>query len=319
MKQTTSNILLVKPSNFGFNSQTASSNAFQNELKDSDLSYPLSFGEGTALRSIADVALAEFDAFVNRLQIHGINPLVIEDSSKPIKPDAIFPNNWISMHEDGKIILYPMCAPNRRLERRQEIVEQLKESFVVNEVIDLSSYENEDRFLEGTGSIIFDHENKMAYACISPRTDEYLFKEVCDKLNYSPVIFHSLDENDVLVYHTNVMMCIGKGFAVICLETIKDLSEKNYVVSSLEKSGHEIIDISLSQMKKFAGNMLAVENKDGKDFLAMSQSAYDSLNHHQKETLEKYATLLPLIINTIETIGGGSARCMMAEIFLEKK
>lgn len=306
MKQTTSNILLVKPSNFGFNTQTASSNAFQKKIKDIS-------------STTSDMALAEFDAFVKKLSKHGINPMVIEDSAIPIKPDAIFPNNWISMHEDGKIILYPMCAPNRRLERRKEIVDKLKELFIVNEVIDLSSHEDECRFLEGTGSIIFDHTNKTAYACISPRTNETLFKEVCEKLNYSPIIFHSFDENGILVYHTNVMMCIGKGFAIICLETIKVSSEREQVINSLKESGHEIIEISLSQMKNFAGNMLALENNEGQNFIAMSKSAFDTLNNDQKISLEKYATLLPLPINTIETIGGGSARCMIAEIFLQKK
>ena len=306
MKQTTSDILLVKPSNFGFNAQTATSNAFQNELKESASSH-------------ADIALDEFDSFIKELQKHGMNPVVIDDSQIPVKPDAIFPNNWISMHEDGKVILYPMCAPNRRLERRNEIVDKISELFIVNEVIDLSSRENEGRFLEGTGSIIFDHDNRKAYACISPRTEETLFKEVCKILGYSPVIFHSLDENNVLVYHTNVMMCIGKGFAVICLETIKDSLEKENVINSLKTSVHEIIDISISQMKNFAGNMLALENNQGQSLLAMSQSAFDSLSNQQKISLEKYATLLPLSINTIETIGGGSARCMMAEIFLEKK
>ncbi|MEO6818690.1 MAG: arginine deiminase-related protein [Ginsengibacter sp.] len=317
MKQTTANILLVKPSNFGFNSQTAPSNAFQNN------SSPLSFGSTDgyrdAERSIIEIALAEFESFVKKLQEHGINPLVIDDSAIPVKPDAIFPNNWISMHEDGKVILYPMCAPNRRLERRNEIVDELKKSFIVKEIIDLSNYEEDNRFLEGTGSIIFDHENKIAYACISPRTNKDLLQEVCKKLAYSPIIFHSLDENDILVYHTNVMMCIGNKFAVICLETIKDRSEKQYVINSLEKSNHEIIDITLSQMKKFAGNMLALENNHGENLLAMSQSAYDSLDNEQRISLENYASFLPLSINTIETIGGGSARCMMAEIFLEKR
>lgn len=322
MKQTTSNILLVKPSNFGFNAQTASSNAFQKEIKDISSSSPLSFGgpdgyrEG--VRSASDIAITEFDSFVKKLILHGINPIVIEDSAIPIKPDAIFPNNWISMHEDGKVILYPMCAPNRRLERRNEIVDKLKESFIVNEVIDLSYGEETTRFLEGTGSVIFDHVNKMAYACISPRTDETLFKEVCEILDYLPIAFHSTDENNLAIYHTNVMMCIGKDFAVICLDSIKDISEKKFITASLTGSGHEIINISLSQMKEFAGNMLALENDKCQTLLAMSQSAFDSLNDHQKETLEKYAILLPLAINTIETIGGGSARCMMAEIFLQK-
>ena len=306
MKQTTSNILLVKPFNFGFNAQTASSNAFQNELK-----------EKTA--SFSDIALSEFDTFEKKLSQLGINVTVVEDSAIPVKPDAVFPNNWISMHADGKVILYPMYAANRRTERRREIIDQLKKSFIINEIIDLSFYEKENHFLEGTGSIIFDHQNRMAYACISPRTDEVLFREVCKKLDYAPVIFHSFDENNIAVYHTNVMMCIGRDYAVICLETITDNQERLLVIDSLEASGHEIINISLSQMKNFAGNMLALKNKEDQNFLVMSQSAFDSLEISQQKSLEKHATLLPMAINTIETIGGGSARCMIAEIFLKEK
>lgn len=306
MKQTTSQILLVKPANFGFNEETAESNAFQNRIKNN-------------AKSSSELALQEFGLFVEKLERNGINVTVIEDTLTPVKPDAIFPNNWISMHEDGKIILYPMCAPNRRLEKRHDVVEKLKKSFLVKEVIDFSVYENENRFLEGTGSIIFDHVNKKAYACISPRTDKGLLTEVCRRLNYEPISFFSLDENGQEIYHTNVMMCIGEKFAVICLESIKDEDEKNRVTNSLKETGHEIIDVSYGQMKKFAGNMLALTNNEEKNLLGMSQSAFNSLTQEQKNALKKYTTLLPLPIRTIETIGGGSARCMMAEIFLQKK
>lgn len=306
MSQISSQILLVKPSRFGYNDQTAASNHFQNEITSGAV-------------TILSQSQKEFDAFAEKLRHHGIDVLVYEDSNEPIKPDAIFPNNWISMHEDGKIILYPMCAPNRRTERDAMLIDRLKNLFVVTEVIDLSFYENEERFLEGTGSIIFNHDHKVAYACISPRTDERIFEEVCGLLNYHPVIFHSADENAVPVYHTNVMMCIGEIFAVICLESIPGKEEQNMVKASLQNSGHEIVDISFDQMKSFAGNMLAIQNKKGLKFLAMSLSAFNSLTTGQKKILEKYCTLLPLDVTTIETVGGGSARCMMAEIFLQKR
>ena len=241
---------------------------------------------------------------------------VVEDTDLPRKPDAIFPNNWVSFHEDGTVVLYPMCAENRRSERRMEIIEALGTEFRIEKIVDLSHFENEGRFLEGTGSIMFDHENKIAYACLSPRTDAALFDEVSQTLGYTPISFRAVDAKGRAIYHTNVMMCIGVGFAVICLESIENAEEKETVVESLKRSGLEIIDISFEQMNKFAGNMLEVSGKNGKVFLVQSQRAFDSLRKEQIAVLEKYCELLPIPIPTIETIGGGSARCMMAEIFL---
>ncbi|MCE3259812.1 MAG: amidinotransferase [Bacteroidetes bacterium] len=301
--QSTDTILLIKPSGFVFNTQTASSNSFQNEIR----------SEG-----IAQKAIEEFENFRATLDSKGIRVIAVDDTPSPQKPDAVFPNNWISFHPDGTVVLYPMAAANRRLERRQDIIDLLREKFEIKKIIDLSNYESENKFLEGTGSIVFDHVGKIAYACLSPRTDKDLLIEVCKLLNYKPVYFYSHDKNGKEIYHTNVMMCIGEKFAVICSESISDKEERASVLSSLQATGHEIIDIRFPQMNAFAGNMLCVKNKEGKTFLVMSQSAFQSLTHVQEHQLRKYSELLPIPIPTIETIGGGSARCMIAEIFSQK-
>ena len=241
---------------------------------------------------------------------------MIEDTKLPAKPDAVFPNNWASYHEDGTVILYPMCAPNRRLEKRPEILNIIRQHYKVTNVVDLSAYELTDRFLEGTGSIIFDHINRIAYACISPRTDKALFEQVSKQLNYNPVSFYAHDATGIEIYHTNVMMCIAEKFAVICLDSIINNDENKMVSQTLLQTGHEVISISFEQMNRFAGNMLALKSNTGKDLLAMSQSAFDSLTADQQFIIEQYAEIVPLSIPTIETIGGGSARCMIAEIFL---
>lgn len=301
--QTSNYILLIKPSSFLFNEETALTNAFQIQIKESEA-------------EIKHKKLHEFDKFVETLASKGVHVLVFEDTQFPEKPDAIFPNNWVSFHSDGTVILYPMCAVNRRLERRQDIIESLKKQFVVNKIIDLSKYEKEEKYLEGTGSIIFDRSNKLAYACLSPRTDKELFIEVCAHLNYKPIYFYAHDKKGKEIYHTNVMMCIGNMFSVICLDAISDSEEREMVLKSLTESGHQIIDISFEQMNNFAGNMLEIQSNTKHSILALSQSAFDSLTELQKMELEKYTTLVPLVIKTIETIGGGSARCMIAEIFL---
>ncbi len=299
---TTNKILLVRPTGFGFNEQTALSNTFQNRMDDS-------------AEMIRKKSLREFEEFDKRLRENGIDTFVFEDKEPPAKPDAVFPNNWISMHEDGAMVLYPMCAPNRRIERSKVLIDKLRKTFKITRVLDFTAYENENRFLEGTGSIIFDHQNRVAYACLSPRTDEKLFPEVCEELKYKPIAFHSVDENNIPVYHTNVMMCVAPEFAVICLESINDPDEKPMVIRSLESTGKEVVAIGFSQMNAFAGNMLAVKNRYGQQLLAMSKSAYDCLTSDQKSTLEKYCQLLPFDVKTIETLEGGSVRCMMAEIF----
>lgn len=301
--QNTNQILLVKPAHFTFNKETAGSNAFQNVLEEKE-------------EIIKTKVLNEFENAVALLKSKNINVTVVEDTPDPVKPDAIFPNNWVSFHADGTVILYPMFAPNRREERRLDVLEMLKKKFKIEKVVDLSKYEAEELFLEGTGSIIFDHQHKVAYACLSPRTDKELFIELCNYLNYQPLYFIAEDKNRKQIYHTNVMMCIAEKFAVICLDSITDKTERQQVIQSFATSDHEIVDISFDQMSHFAGNMLELKDVNGKHLLVMSQSACDSLTVNQKKQIEKYAELLPLPIKTIETIGGGSARCMIAEIFL---
>lgn len=302
MNQSTNTVFLIRPANFGFNSQTAVSNAFQTN---------------TEFDHLQQKVLNEFDHFAKTLEQKGINVIVFEDTAKPIKPDAIFPNNWISTHEDGTIVLYPMCATNRRTERRMDIVEKLKEDFSVSKIVDFSSYEAQNRFVEGTGSILFDRINKDAYACLSPRTDQKLFETICSNLGYNAFSFDAKDQNGQEIYHTNVMMCLGKDFVLVCLDAIQGEQKQKEFALKMALTGHEIIEISLSQMMKFAGNMLTVKQENGKDALVMSQTAYDALTFRQRDILHVYADLLPIPIPTIETIGGGSARCMIAEVFLK--
>lgn len=306
MLQTATDILLIKPANFAFNTETAVSNAFQHKLN-------------TSREEIEQHVQQEFEAFVSALKAKNIGVHVFEDTPQVPKPDAIFPNNWVSFHPDGKVILYPMCTPNRRLERRMDIIETLKNEFEIEEIIDLSGYEQKEQFLEGTGSIVFDHINQIAYACLSPRTHPEPLATLCEQLQYQPVCFHAHDANGQAIYHTNVMMCVVAAFAVVCLDSITDRAERDQIVHLLKSTGHELIDISLEQMNQFAGNMLCLQNQQGENILALSASAFASLSSRQKQALGQYAELLPLSIPTIETIGGGSARCMMAELFLQKR
>lgn len=304
--QSTNSVFLVRPLNFGYNPETAPSNSFQNKFDD----------DGS---KIDKPAMEEFDGLANILASNGVNVTVFNDTQLPVKPDAVFPNNWITLHADGRVIIYPMCAANRRTERQNNIVETLKKGFIIKEVIDLTGNENNNRFLEGTGSMVFDHLHKIAYACLSPRTDKDLFIHVCGLLKYQPVFFYSHDELGNEIYHTNVMMCVAEKFSVICLDAITDANERKLVTDSFNKTGHEIIDISFGQMKNFAGNMLELRTNENKTILALSESAYSSLLVTQKTAIEKYCTLVPIPIKSIETAGGGSVRCMIAEIFLERK
>ncbi len=297
---------MVRPSNFTFNSDTASSNSFQRGIVGMD--------EAKLKRS----ALSEFDAMAATLRSEGVRVYVVEDTPEPIKPDAVFPNNWITLHQGGTVILYPMFAPNRRHERRLDIIEILKKFFLITNLVDFSYYEHERKFLEGTGSIVFDHINRIAYACISPRTDQEVFIHICEYLQYTPIYFHAYDRQTKQIYHTNVLMSIGDKFSIVCLESIIDGNEKSNVAKSLHKAGHEIIEISLEQMHNFAGNMLTLQGGQHTDILVLSQNAFNSLTDVQKRTIGKYSRLLPLVIPTIETIGGGSTRCMLAEIFLDE-
>ena len=305
--QTTDTVLMIEPAAFGFNAETAQNNYFQINSENAETQTK---------------ALQEFNNFVEKLRSKGINVITVIDTLEPHTPDSIFPNNWISMHQDGTVVLYPMCAVNRRWERRNDILEILKRNFSVKEIIDFSAPENDGKFLEGTGSMIFDHDNKIAYGSVSLRLDEKLFREFCEKFGFEPVVFHSYQtaNNERLpIYHTNVMMCVADQFVVICLDCIDDETERIKVVNAIVNSGKEIIEISENQMQQFAGNMLQVHNAEGKKFLVMSQSAYQSLTPEQISNIEKYSEIIYSDLETIETNGGGSARCMLAEVFLEKK
>ena len=300
--QSTNSVFMIRPAGFMFNRETAVSNSFQKETQEN-------------FEAIQRKVLIEFDAAVEKIRTAGVKVYVFDDTLEPQKPDAIFPNNWITLHSDGRVILYPMHAINRRYERRADLVEKLKLDFSIKEIIDLSYCESSNRFLEGTGSVIFDHQNRIAYACLSPRTDKNLFIQVCQLLNYKPIYFSSYDQGGKLIYHTNVMMCIGSRFAIICLESIIDKNERLLVQSALENSQHNVIDITLNQVNNFAGNMLQVLNDKGIELLILSQSAFNCLHPSQINQLEKYVQLVVINIPTIEKLGGGSTRCMIAEIF----
>jgi len=295
---------MIRPVDFKFNEQTAGNNKFQVASTQSD---------------VQTAALKEFDAFVALLQQNGVDVTVIDDTLEPETPDSIFPNNWVSFHDDGSVYLYPMFSENRRLERRKEILDGLKDHFEVNHISDLSFYEHQHAFLEGTGSMVLDRTNKIAYACLSVRTDEEVLNNFCMLTGYEPVAFHAVDVSNFPIYHTNVMMCIGDRFAVICLDSIRNPEEKLNVTISLKGAGKEIIEISLEQMNKFAGNMLQLSNAENESLLVMSEQAYLSLTPEQIAALEQYSRIVYSPLYTIEKNGGGSARCMLAEIHLPVK
>lgn len=299
---------MIEPIAFGYNAETAENNYFQVEQTGSD---------------IQSKALAEFNTFVGKLRSKGVNVITVKDTLDPHTPDSIFPNNWVSFHKDGQVVLYPMFASNRRVERREDIIETIEsKGFKVADIDDWSFSETQGHFLEGTGSMIFDHDNKIAYGSVSLRLDEKLFREFCTKYGFTPVVFHSyqtVGTERLPIYHTNVMMCVADQFVVICLDCIDDELEREKVIEVIKTSGKEIIEISEEQMQQFAGNMLQVQNKDGEKFLVMSQTAYQSLATDQVSAIEKYCEIIYSDLNTIEVNGGGSARCMLAEVFLPKK
>ncbi len=303
--QTTSNILMIRPVAFGLNMETAESNAFQDK--------------NASKAGVQENALKEFDDFVIKLQHAGVNVTVINDTEKPHTPDSIFPNNWVSFHEDGTIFTYPMLAENRRKERREEIIDVIQQKFLVNNINDLTGFESQGLFLEGTGSMVLDRENKLAYACLSSRTAKKILEIFCKETGYEPVTFTALDENGKEIYHTNVMMCVGDFFAVVCLACIADEKERTNLKTVLSNSGKEIVDITTKQMNQFAGNMLQLKNSEDKSLLIMSERAFLSLSSTQVNTLNKYATIIHSSLETIENNGGGSARCMIAEIHLPTK
>ena len=309
MSQTTNSILMIRPINFRMNEQTAVNNYFQEDLSLRDSLINLK-------------AQKEFDDYVDKLRKFGVEVIVVSDNQENDTPDSVFPNNWVSFHKDGTMAIYPMFADNRRLERREDIIIELeKEGFLIENIVDYTSAEDQNIFLEGTGSMILDRQNKIAYCAISPRADEELFIEFCEDFEYTPVIFtanQTVGNSREAIYHTNVMMCIAETFSVICLSCIDDKKERKNVISHIKKSGKEIIDITEKQMHQFAGNMLQVKGKNNELFLLMSQAAYNSLTTEQIKKIEKHCNIISSSLETIETCGGGSARCMMAEVFLPK-
>lgn len=300
MQNKASKVLMVKPVQFGFNAQTAASNSFQ-----------INSG-GQSAKEIQTKALNEFNTFVALLRSKGIEVIVFEDTKSPSTPDSVFPNNWISFHKHKTIVLYPMLAENRRQERRSDIIDLFKKEYC--KIIDLRNFEEQNQFLEGTGSIVFDYAHQIAYANCSARTDKKLFEQLCKELNYKAISFKAVDEKGKEIYHTNVLMCIGNGFAVLCSDCIPIKEELKQVLHALENTGHEIIEISYNQMNSFAGNMYQLFNHEGKSFIVLSEQAYNSLNNEQLKKLEMHGELLHAPLDTIEKNGGGSARCMIADI-----
>ena len=311
MSQITNSVLMIRPVAFRMNEQTAVNNYYQKVL------------ENTTPATVNAKAQLEFDAFVEKLRSVGVNVVVVEDTLEPNTPDSIFPNNWISFHDNGDVVLYPMFAENRRQERREDILDMLEEKgFKIENIIDYTSAEEDNIFLEGTGSMILDRENEKVYAALSPRADEELIIEFCEEFFSDPVIFEAYQDTPdgrKLIYHTNVMMCVADEFAVICADCIDDKQERKIVIDHLKKSGKEIIYITEDQVNNFAGNMLQVLGADDKKFLVMSTQAYNSLNKGQINAIEKHCEILHSSLDTIEACGGGSARCMLAEIFLPQE
>jgi hypothetical protein len=300
--QSTNSVLMIRPSRFYPNPETAADNAFQrNADRDSE--------------ALTLMARKEFDAAVQTLRAAGVNVHVFEDTTEPEKPDAVFPNNWISTHHDGRIALFPMYSVLRRRERRQDIVGELRKHYRVSDVIDYSAFEDEGCCLEGTGSLVFDHVDKIAYVSLSNRSNPKVIQRFADDFSYEPVIFTSIGSNRQPIYHTNVMMCIGTAFAMVGLEMIPNKTERELVRASLEKTGKEIVELSTDQIANFAGNAIELHDKDGEKLLVLSTRADAALTENQRKRLSRHARLVPLELPTIE-LGGGSARCMIATIHL---
>jgi hypothetical protein len=297
---------MIRPAAFGFNEETAANNYFQSN-------------PAVSKEELQQTALLEFDNMVQTLRSHDIDVMVIEDSVKPAKPDAVFPNNWLSTSPDGMLVVFPMYAPNRRTEKRDDILKILADKFVVKDVQDWSEFEAEGRFLEGTGSMVIDYENKMIYAAVSERTNLSVLEKFAATNNYQAIVFLATDKNGRPVYHTNVVMSLGEDFAILCEEAIDEEWELIAVRQLLESTGHSIIAITREQMHHFAGNMLPVKSSKEEIYLIMSKTAFDSLRKEQRQMLEAYCKLLPIAVPTIEEVEGGSVRCMMAEIFLNRK
>jgi hypothetical protein len=296
---------MVRPACFAFNPQTAASNAFQRPTAETDS---------------AASALQEFDALADQLQRAGMQVILGADSAVPVKPDAIFPNNWVSFHRDGTVVLYPMLATNRRWERRRELLEQVTRdgSFEVTRTVDLTRREADGKYLEGTGSLVLDRPNRIAYACLSPRTDRDVLGEFAAALDYQRVTFEAFDESARAVYHTNVLLAVGSAFAVVCGEAITNPVQRHAVVDRLRGTGHEVIDISMAQMQHFAGNLLELAPPAG-PLIALSQNAWDSFEPKQRRSLERHGTPVIAQVPVIERLGGGGVRCMLAEVHLPSR
>ncbi|MBK6266790.1 amidinotransferase [Marivirga sp. S37H4] len=310
-KQSTDTLMMIRPINFRFNEQTAINNYYQRVI------------DGIKPEEVKYKAVQEFDRFVEKLRAKKIRVIVIDDSEDTDTPDSIFPNNWISFHQDGRVGLYPMFAENRRIERRKDILRKLQQNYglKISEIVDFTTYEAENKFLEGTGSMILDRPNGIVYAAISVRTDEKVLQEFCEKFDYKAVKFvakQTVDNQRLPIYHTNVMMCVADNFAILCADAIDDEAERKAVIQSLENTGKEVIEISENQEHHFAGNMLQVKSIDGKSYLVMSGAAHQSLKDKQLKSIEKHCEIISSSLDTIEALGGGSARCMMAEVFLPK-
>ena len=298
--QTAKKILMVRPAHFAYNEETAKNNYFQQK---------------PSLSNLNEKALQEFDNFVDTLRSNKIEVIVVQDTIDPHTPDSIYPNNWFSTHSTGELVLYPMFAENRRFERKAKVLETIEDHYRAHKVIDLTEWESKNRFLEGTGSMILDHNNRIVYACRSERTDDIVFEEFYTKMNSEPELFNAYDEHGKIIYHTNVMLSIGERFAVICAESITDEKRRASVINRLKNSKKEIIEISFVQMRSFCANILEVRNSENENCLIMSETAKKAFTDEQKEILEHHCKIISSPLNNIEQVGGGSARCMIAEIF----
>ena len=298
--QTAKKILMVRPAHFAYNEETAQNNHFQNR---------------PSITNLNERAVKEFDDFVDVLRSNKIEVVVVQDTNEPHTPDSIFPNNWFSTHSTGELVLYPMFAENRRLERKPHVLETIDEHYRSHKVIDLTNWADKNRFLEGTGSLILDHNNRVVYGCRSERTDDIVFEEFCTKMNFEPQLFNAYDENMEKIYHTNVMLSIGEKYAVICAESIIDNKRKTKVIETLEGAEKEVLDISFKQMSSFCANILEVRNSDNEHCLIMSEKARKAFKSEQIKKLERHCKIISSPLNIVEETGGGSSRCMIAEIF----
>ena len=303
MEGITDTVLMIRPKHFGSNPDTIEDNKFQDRVEESDK------------KTVSEKAIIEFDNMVAELRRHDINVIVIEDSDSPVKPDAVFPNNWITSHNNGSLVTYPMMAKSRQKERREDIVDMLTEKYNYKKRYGFEYHEANDIYLEGTGSMVFDRGNKVVYACLSSRTNIKVLEKFAVLFNYTKVVFNATDRNNNPIYHTNVMMAMASDHVVICLESIRDDDEKNEVIRNLKAGNKEIIDITIEQMEQYAGNMLAIKSQLGIPYMVMSNAAYNSLSAEQIDKLGNYSTLIHIPISIIEQYGGGSVRCMLMEVF----